>query len=107
MKFKLCYIILLVGLSALLAGAAFSGFRLAALSAERVQVKEDYSLANSVTFGLFSIDKSRDLITEVRGDQVQGYHITLKQKRDLQISVEKELPGLIGKTVAAINKPQK
>jgi hypothetical protein len=107
MKFKVSHMILLTGLSVLLAGAAFSGFRLAALSAERVQVKEDYSLANSVTFGLFSIDKWRDLITGVIGDQVQGYHITLKQKRDLQISVEKELHGLIGKTVAEINKPQK
>jgi hypothetical protein len=100
-------ILLLMGLSLLLAGAAFSGFRLAALSVERVQVKEDYSLANSVTFGLFSIDKWRDLITEVMSNQVQDYHITPQQKKALQVSVEKELHGLIGKTVAEIDKPQK
>jgi len=107
MKYKVLNIILLIGLSILLAGAGYSGFRLAALSTEREQVKEDYSLANSVTFGLFSIDQWRDRITEVLNHQVQGYSITPQQKKDLQKAVEKEMHGLIGKTVAEINKPQK
>lgn len=107
MKYTVFNIILLIGLSALLAGAVFSGYRLAALSAERKQVKEDYSLSNSVTFGLFSIDQWRDRVTEALSHQIQGYHITAEQKKDLQVAVEKELHSLIGKTVAEINKPQK
>jgi hypothetical protein len=107
MKYTIFNIILLIGLSVLLAGAAYSGYRLAALSAEREQVKEDYSLANSITFGLFSIDQWRDRVTEALSNQIQDYHITPKQKKDLQIAVEKELHSLIGKTVAEINKPQK
>jgi hypothetical protein len=107
MKYTIFNIILLIGLSVLLAGAVFSGYRLAALSAEREQVKEDYSLANSITFGLFSIDQWRDRLTEALSHQIQGYHITPEQKKDLQIAVEKELHSLIGKTVAEINKPQK
>ena len=107
MKYTVSNIILIVGLSALLAGAVFSGYRLAALSAEREQVKEDYSLSNSVTFGLFSIDQWRDRLSEVLGHQVEGYHITPEQRKHLKITVEKEMHGLIAKTVAEINKPQK
>jgi hypothetical protein len=107
MKYTIFNIILLIGLSALLAGSVFSGYRLAALSAEREEVKEDYSLSNSVTFGLFSIDQWRDRITEALSHQIKDYHITAEQKKDLQKAVEKELHSLIGKTVAEINKPQK
>lgn len=98
---------MLAGLSLLLAGAAYAGYRLASISAEREQVKEDYSLANSVTFGLFSIDQWRDRITAVLSDQIQDYHITKAQQKDLLIMVEKEMHGLVSKTVAEINQPQK
>ncbi|MEO3405607.1 paraquat-inducible protein A [Mucilaginibacter sp. CAU 1740] len=107
MKYTVLNIIMLVGLSLLLGGAAYSGYRLADVSAEREQVKEDYSLSNSVTFGLFSIDQWRDRITEVLSSQIQDYHITKAQQRDMLIMVEKEMHGLVSKTVAEINKPQK
>lgn len=107
MKYTLLHIILLTGLSVLLAAAAFSGYRVAQLSAEREQVKEDYSLSNSVTFGLFSIDQWRDRIAEVIGNKIQDYHITKDQRKDLQAMVEKEMHQLVSKTVAEINQPQK
>lgn len=107
MKYTVSNIILIIGLSVLLAGAVFSGYRLAVLSTEREQVKEDYSLSNSVTFGLFSIDQWRDRLSEVLGHQIEGYHITTEQRKQLKIAVEKEMHGLIAQTVAEINKPQK
>ncbi|SDF71995.1 Paraquat-inducible protein A [Mucilaginibacter pineti] len=107
MKHTVFHIILLIGLSILLAGAAFSGYRLQKLSAEREQVKEDYSLSNSVTFGLFSIDQWRDRISEVMNHQVEGYHITPQQQKELKITVEKELHALVSKTIAEINQPKK
>lgn len=107
MKYTVLNIIMLIGLSILLAGAAYSGYRLADISAEREQVKEDYSLSNSVTFGLFSIDQWRDRITEVLSDQIQDFHITKAQQHDMLVMVEKEMHGLVSKTVAEINKPQK
>ena len=107
MKYTGYNIILLIALSILLGGATFSGYRLATISAEREQVKEDYSLANSVTFGLFSVDQWRDRITEVLNQQVTDYHITPKQQQDLRKAVEKEMHTLIAKAVAAINQPQK
>lgn len=107
MKYTVFNIILLIGLSLLLGGAAFSGYRLATLSAERESVKEDYSLSNSVTFGLFSIDQWRDRISEVISDQIADYHITPRQRKDLQAMVEKEMHTMVGRTVAEINRPQK
>jgi len=107
MKHTVFNIILLVGLSVLLAGSVYSGYRLSALSAQREEVKEDYSLSNSVTFGLFSIDQWRDRVTDVLSHKVEGYHITAEQRKDLKVTVEKEMHRLIAKTVADINKPQK
>ncbi|MBL4675307.1 MAG: paraquat-inducible protein A [Mucilaginibacter sp.] len=107
MKLKIYHIILLFGLSILLAGTVLAGFRLWKLSVERNQVKEDYALSNSVTFGLFSVDQWRDRISEVLSGQVQDYHITKEQQKAMQRAVEKELHGLVAETVADINKPQK
>jgi hypothetical protein len=107
MKYTVSNIILLTCLSILLIGAAFCSYRLQELAAEREQVKEDYSLANSVTFGLFSVDQWRDRLAAVLDHRIEGYHITGEQRKDLQETVEKELHSLVGKTVAEINKPQK
>jgi hypothetical protein len=107
MKYTVSNIILITGLSILLVGAAFCSYRLQTLAAEREQVKEDYSLANSVTFGLFSVDQWRDRLTAVLDHRIEGYHITRDQRKDLQQTVEKELRALVGKTIAEINRPQK
>ncbi|AYL99126.1 paraquat-inducible protein A [Mucilaginibacter celer] len=107
MKYTVLNIIVLAGLSVLLAGAVYSGYKLAATSGEREQVKEDYALSNSVTFGLFSIDQWRNRITDVLSNQIQDYHITKTQQKDLLVMVEKEMHGLVSKTVAEINQPQK
>jgi len=107
MRRKVANIILLIGLSALLAWAVYAGYRVQSLSAERTQVKEDYSLSNSVTFGVFSVDQWRDRISDVISDQIQGYQITPEQQAAIKRAVEKELHGLVSKTVAEINAPQK
>ncbi|MES2810625.1 MAG: paraquat-inducible protein A [Bacteroidota bacterium] len=106
-RIKFLRIILLTSFSILLAGAVYCSYRLQALSAERVQVKEDYSLSNSVTFGLFSVDQWRDRISAVIDQKIDGYHITKEQQQDLQKAIEKEMHALVNKTVAEINKPQK
>jgi hypothetical protein len=107
MNYKVSHIILLTALSVLLVGGAFCGYKLHQLATERELVKEDYSLANSVTFGLFSVDQWRDRISEVIDHQIDTFHITRDQKKDLQRTVEKELHSLVGETVAEINRPQK
>ncbi|RZJ87191.1 MAG: 2-methylisocitrate lyase [Chryseobacterium sp.] len=99
--------ILIIALSILLGGLTYSGYRLHALSFEREQIKEDYSMANNITFGLFSVDQWRDRIVTVIDREVHDFSMTKAQKKALQGQVEKQLHGVINTALAEINKPQK
>jgi hypothetical protein len=106
-KFGLAKIILIFGLSILLCGEAYFGYRLHAMSMEQEQIKEDYSMSNNITFGLFSVDQWRDRIAAVVDRQVTDFSLTRAQKKALQEKVEKQLHGLINNVVSEVNKPQK
>ncbi|AMR33363.1 2-methylisocitrate lyase [Mucilaginibacter sp. PAMC 26640] len=106
-KFGFANIILIIGLSALLSGEAYFGYKLYSLSNEQEQIKEDYSMSNNVTFGLFSVDQWRDRIAAVVNHQVHDYSMTAAQKKALRRQVEQQLHAMVSKTVAEINKPQK
>ncbi|MFW0718558.1 paraquat-inducible protein A [Pedobacter sp. N23S346] len=106
-KTTVANILLIVGLGILLCGESYFGYRLHTISAEQEQIKEDYSVVNSITFGIFSVDQWREKISAVVGRQVNGFSMTAKHKAALQEQVESQLNGLINKTVAQINKPQK
>jgi hypothetical protein len=104
---KIANILLVTGLVVLLAGAAWFGYQVHR-SAERQQdIKQDYSFINNITFGLFSVDEWRDRLSEIVNGEVNGFSITPEQKKEMLLSVEKELHGLVAKTVAGIDKPQK
>ncbi len=105
--FGLPQLILILGLGILLCGEAWFGYRLHALSAEQVQLKEDYSLSNNITFGLFSVDQWRDRIAAVVNGQVSDFSMTRAQKKALRLQVEQQLHSLLAKTVTEINRPQK
>jgi hypothetical protein len=106
-KYGVYNIILIIGLGILLCGEAYFGYRLHLLSSEQEQIKEDYSMSNNITFGLFSVDQWRDKITAVVNGQVHDFSMTRAQKKALQAQIEQQLRGLINKTVTEINKPQK
>ena len=106
-KFGLPGIILILGLSVLLCGEAYFGYRLHRDSIEQEQMKQDYSMLNNITFGLFSVDQWRDKMVGVVNHQVHDFTMTAEQKKDLQKEVEQQLHNLITKTAADINKPQK
>ncbi|MBD1391576.1 paraquat-inducible protein A [Mucilaginibacter sp. ZB1P21] len=99
--------ILILVLSILLCGEAYFGYKLDILSAQQEQIKEDYSMSNNITFGLFSMDQWRDRISEVVHGQIHDFSLTPAQRKVMQVQVEKQLHGLISKTVAQIKKPQK
>jgi len=105
-KSGLTNIILILVLSILLCGEAYFGYRLHSLSSQQEQIKEDYSMLNNITFGLFSMAHWRDKIAAVVNQQVSDFSMTGKQQKELQAKVEKQLHGLISKAVAQINKPQ-
>lgn len=106
-KTTVANILLIASLGILLCGESYFGYRLHTISAEQEQIKEDYSVVNSITFGIFSVDQWREKISAVVGQQVNGFSMTAKQKVALQAQVTDQLNGLINKTVAQINKPQK
>lgn len=106
-KTTVANILLIASLGILLCGESYFGYRLHTISAEQEQIKEDYSVVNNITFGIFSVDQWREKISAVVGQQVNGFSMTAKQKAALQAQVTDQLNGLINKTVAQINKPQK
>jgi len=106
-KTTLLRMILILGLAVLLGGEAFFGYRLYKLSAEQEQIKEDYSLSNSITFGIFSVDEWRDKIAAIINPQIHDFTLSPEQKKAMQAQVEQALHGLVNKAVAKINKPQK
>jgi len=106
-KNRFATIALITGLSVLLLGAAYFGFRFQQLSVEQKSVKEDYSLSNNITFGIFSVDRWGEKIASVVDRRVKGFNLTKKQKNDMQNEVEKQLHNLINKAVKEVTKPQK
>ncbi|MGN6396050.1 MAG: paraquat-inducible protein A [Mucilaginibacter sp.] len=98
---------LLLGLGVLLAVEAWCGYRLYHFAKQQQRLKQDYSVVNSITFGIFSVDSWRDKISGVLDSQVNAFHVTKKQKKELQAQVEKQLHQLVANTADEINKPQK
>jgi len=107
MRTKIANILLVTCLCILLAGAAWFGYKTHVSAKAQQELKQDYSLSNSVTFGLFSVDQWRERLSEVIDHQIDGYSITPEQQKAIQMAVEKQLHSLIAKTVAEIDKPQK
>ncbi|RZK75477.1 MAG: 2-methylisocitrate lyase [Pedobacter sp.] len=106
-KLLLSSILLIVGLCALLGGEAYFGYRVYQLSGERQRIKEDYSVSNNITFGVFSIDQWREKIASVVDSKVNGFSMTKEQKKEMTAKVEAQLTQLVNSTVKEINKPQK
>lgn len=104
---RLAYISLLVGLGILLLGTAFCGYRFHQLAVEQKQIKEDFSLSNNITFGIFSVDRWGEKISAVADRRVKNFKLSPQQKTEMRSQVEKELHGLVNKAVAEITKPQK
>jgi hypothetical protein len=100
-------LLLIVGLGILLCAEAYFGYRLKQLSDSQQLLKKDYSMANNITFGVFSVDQWREKIIAVVEGQVRDFSLTKKQQRELQQQVEVQLNGLVNQAAREINKPQK
>ncbi|SDZ90225.1 paraquat-inducible protein A [Pedobacter hartonius] len=105
-EFNVTKLLLILGLSILLAGEGYFGFRLYTLSHQQKEIKEDYSDVNNITLGLFSVDQWHDEVAGIINHQVRHFTMTRKQKRQLQLEVEQIILALINKAEALVNKPQ-
>jgi hypothetical protein len=100
-------LILIAGLTLLLAAEGFFGYRLHQLSARQEVIKADYSNINSIAYGLLSVDNWRDEVTRVINKQVRNLKFNPKQKRLMQAEVEEVLYALITKAEGMVNKKPK
>jgi Paraquat-inducible protein A len=100
-------IILFLIISTILLGIAYCGFQVHSLSEKQENIKKDYMLVNSVSFGLLSVDEWRDNIVAAAKTQIQKFKLTPQQNRDLKKEIEQILHALVQKAADSINKPQK
>lgn len=99
--------LLIAGIAIVLVIEAFCGYRLHKLSGIQQQYKQDYSIVNSVSFGLLSVDLWRDQVITAASSEVKQYRLTPSQQADLQKEIESVLHGLVDTAFGVINKPQR
>lgn len=85
----------------------YFGYQLHSLSSEQEQIKEDYSMVNNITFGVFSVDLWRDQISAIVTEKIKGFKVTDEQKKDMRIQIEAQMHGMVDQVVGEFNKPQK
>ena len=100
-------IILILMLGAGLVFECYHGYRVYHLSAEQEQIKNDYSTVNSITFGIFSVDRWRDQISNIVTEKIKDVKVTPEQKKEMREAISKQLHGMIDEVVGEITKPQK
>jgi hypothetical protein len=100
-------ILLILVVSLLLVAMSYCGYQVHTLSKKQEEIKKDYMVVNSVSFGLLSVDEWRDNIIAAAKGQIQKFKLTPQQNEDLKKEIEGILHGLIDKATQSIEKPQK
>ncbi|WP_231427843.1 MULTISPECIES: paraquat-inducible protein A [Pedobacter] len=100
-------IVLALVMAILIATAGYFGYQLRTISNEQKQIKEDYSMVNNITFGVFSIDLWSESISKIISQKIKGFKITSEQKLMMREQVEKQLHSMVNQVVKEFNKPQK
>ena len=103
-RFPITKVLLILGLTILLAGEAFFGYRLHELSARQEMIKADHANVNNISYGLLSVDQWREEVSGIVSRQVRHFKLTSKQKLQLQTEVEEVLYALIHKAEALVEK---
>ncbi|MDP4149636.1 MAG: paraquat-inducible protein A [Bacteroidota bacterium] len=98
---------LMAGVSLLLVVVGFCGWRVHELSAEQKIIKQDYSIANNISFGILSVNKWRDLLVTSVSHRIEHFTLTKAEQDSLEQEVESILNALIDKADSMINAPQK
>jgi len=99
--------VLIAVVSMLLIITAFCGYKVHHLSGRQVQLKEDYSVVNNISFGMLSISEWRDRIDTIITNRLQNFDFTPSQEAELEKEIEQILNALIDKAESIINKPKK
>ncbi|MBP8067022.1 MAG: paraquat-inducible protein A, partial [Pedobacter sp.] len=105
--FNLVKIFLILGLSLLIIGQGYVGYRLHELSEKQEQLKYDHSSMNNIMLGLFSIEQWQGKIEAIITNQVKNLDISPQHKKELQKEIEGVILGLINRAEALVTKPEK
>jgi hypothetical protein len=91
----------------LLALAVWSGLQVHRLSAERAEIKKDYSVLNNITFGLLSVNAWRDHIVNVVTKRIDDFEFTPQQDKALKEEVSGILHAVINKADSMVDQKQR
>jgi uncharacterized membrane protein/RecA/RadA recombinase len=103
---KILRIIFIILLLPLLVFAGWCGYSIYRISGERAELKSDYSEVNNIQYGLLSVDRWRDNITEIVNTQIEGFKLSSRQEKDLKQEINGTLNDLITQADRMINEKQ-
>lgn len=89
--------LLILAATSLLVVAGWSSFQVFELSSQRAAIKKDYSVVNSITFGLLSVNTWRDHVTKIIINRIDDFEFTPAQEDTLVFQVEQILHAGIDK----------
>ena len=87
--------------------AGWCGYTIYNLSAERAALKKDYSTVNNIQYGLLSVDRWRDYITDIVTCQIEEFQFSGMQQDTLKKEINKILNALITQADEMMNEKQK
>jgi hypothetical protein len=99
--------LLVLLLTPILAFAIWCGCNIYKYSAERAQIKKDYSEINNIKNGLLSIDAWRDNIIDIVNSQIQEFNLSSAQRDTLSTELNKILNSLVTQAEGMVNEKQK
>lgn len=105
-KKTLFRILIIICLLPLLAYTIWCSYNIYLLSQKRAELKKDYSAVNNIQYGLLSVDRWRDNITEIVNDKIDEFSLTKKQEKDLKKEINSTLNALITQADGMMNEKQ-
>jgi hypothetical protein len=104
---KVYRLILIVVLLPVVAATSWLGYHMYQAANQRVILKNDYAELNNIQYGLLSVDRWRDNITDIVNDQIQRFELSGNQEDTLRKEINKILNALITQADEMINEKQK
>lgn len=84
--------------------SAYCGFQVHENSTRRAGMKDDFSQANSIIYGIFSINNWRDEIKEILVEQIDAFELTEEQDSLLRVQINQTLNKLIDQAKSMVEE---
>lgn len=91
----------------LLLYACWCGQKMLQYSKEQKQIKSDYAVVNGIRYGLLSVDRWSESISELATSQIDQFNLSVKQESALRETLDNILNSLITQVDDMFNEKQK